>query len=537
MSAPSPTPSPERSTDPLPRPRALATWGFGILCVLGFLASYAFGRGELDTLTLVLCGAKDRELIVGQREWWRLLTAGFLHASVIHLLVNVYALSVLGPLVERLWGTRRFILIYVAALISGSVASTIATAGVSVGASGAVFGLFGAIAVFSTVHRRYIERQARSWLWLNLLAIAAVNVALGIALRFIDNAAHAGGLAGGVLAALLLKPAVARDVPRPVRELAVRLASALALAAVALSVAQAVRYASSADWIVLARTRLDRRAISGGHSLLVPKDWTYEAPRERGGFHRFMRPGNAAVFLRVVEPGHWSTLAAVARDLEQARAKEGGLLVSRREIEVGDSVATDLAFRRRKGRAAEWDREVFFATQSDQLVQAAFLCPERRYRLLEMLFDEILQSITVLPTPPKAEGGLTAWERIARNPKDTEAYCQLAMHYRREDRPDAAEQALNTALGIDNTYADAHDQLAHLYATAQGRQHHPDLAIRHAREALRLKPDKPMYLATLALAYDAAGRHAEAVETARRAAALAPDDAHFADLLKHLEGK
>jgi len=538
MSSPSPpTPSPEPEANAPPRPRALATWGFGILCAGGFLASYAFGRGELDLLTLVVCGAKDRELIVGQREWWRLLTAGFLHANAIHLLVNLYALRALGPLVERLWGTRRLILIYVVALISGSLASTIATVGVSVGASGAVFGLFGAIAVFSTVHRRFIEPGARGGLWLNLLGIAAINIILGIGIPFIDNAAHAGGFAGGALAALVLSPIPARGSRSPIRELATSVASALAVAAVAGSLAAAVRYASSADWILLARTKLERRTIGDGHSLLVPRDWSYELPKERGGFHRFIRPGSAAVFLRVVEPGRWSNLAAIARDLVQARAKEGVQLVSQREIEVGDGVATDLAFRIWQGRVAERDREVLFSTPSDQLVQVAFLCPERRYRLLEMLFDEILQSITALPIRPKTEADHTIWDRIVQNPKDPEAYCQLAMQYRREGRADAAEQALRVALGLQPGYADAHDQLAHLYATATGRQHHPDLAIYHAQRALEERPDKPMYLATLALAYEAAGRRREAIETARRAAAMAPDDAHFADLVKRLEGR
>ena len=517
----------------------MAAWGFGILCVVGYVASYAFGRGELDPLTLVVCGAKDGELIVGQREWWRLLTCGFLHANLIHLIVNVYALSALGPLVERLWGTRRLILIYVVALVSGSLASTVATVGISVGASGAVFGLFGAIAVFSTVHRRFIEPGARGRLWLNLVGIAAVNVILGIGIPFVDNAAHAGGFAGGVLASLLLNPVPTQDRRRTLREMAVNAASALAVAAVALSLAQAVRYAGSADWILLARTELERRTISGGqgHSLLAPKGWTYEAPKERNGFHRFIRPGSAAALLRVVEPGHWTNLDAVVRDIEQAWAKEGAQLISRREIEVGDSVATDLAFRIWHGRFAERDREVLFATSSDQLIHVGFRCAESRYRLLEILFDKILLSVTVQPPPGRAGPAPALDNGVPQNQRNPEAYYRLALHYRSERRDDAAEQALRIALGLQPDYADAHDQLALLYATASGRLHRPSAAVHHAERALRKRPDKPMYLATLALAHEAACHRAKALDAARRAAALAPDDAHFADLVKRLEGK
>ncbi len=105
---------------------------------------------------LIDVGAKVNEAIaIGQT--WRLFTAMFIHIGVFHLLVNLYALYALGPLVEGYFGHARFLAIYLVGGLFGSLASYAFSDAVSAGASGAIFGLAGAITVFFTVH---IERTS-----------------------------------------------------------------------------------------------------------------------------------------------------------------------------------------------------------------------------------------------------------------------------------------------------------------------------------------------------------------------------------------
>ena len=528
--------SPVSPPESAPAAFPVATVLLIVACAGAFAASYALGGG-LDLMTLIVCGAKDRDLIVGEGEWWRLFSAGFLHAGLIHLLVNLYALRALGFVVERLWGTRRFFVIYVAALGLGNLASLAVTRGVSVGASGAVFGLFGAVAVFSTVYRQFVRPAARKRLWINLAVVAALNVALGILVPFIDNAAHAGGLVAGVLAALILRPTPARWRANANADLAVRVAFALALGLVAWSLIRAVEYARASEWVLLAHTRLEPRHVSGGQFILhVPSGWQYEPPKRPGDLHVFVRPGFAVIGARVIPPSRGADTALLARGIAEQWSKEGAKLILRREIAIADSTGTDLLFQLRRNNADWVHREVVFATPSDQIVHVSCGCAARRYRLLEIIFDKVIQSIQVLPAAPGDESARKLWNRIIENPRDAEACVFLATHYRLEGRADAAEQVLRLALGVRPDYADAHDQLAYLYATASGSRRKPDLAVRHALRALALRPDTPMYLATLAVAYEAAGQRAKALEAARRAAALAPADAHYTDLVKRLEG-
>jgi len=141
--------------------------------------------------------------MVAAGEWWRIFTAGFLHAGVFHLAFNMLALYVLGTLLEERLGQVRFLAIYLAALVSGALgALLVSPTGITVGASGAVFGLMGAAAVL--MWRQGIplfESGLGAWIVLNLLITFLVpRISIG---------GHLGGLAGGALAALLVASAPA----------------------------------------------------------------------------------------------------------------------------------------------------------------------------------------------------------------------------------------------------------------------------------------------------------------------------------------
>jgi rhomboid protease GluP len=134
---------------------------------------------------------------VGQGEWYRILTVALVHAGFTHLAFNMWALFVLGNPIEQAFGRTRLLTIFFVSLVTGSLASLglAAQNQVSVGASGAIFGLFGAFAVAG----RKIGADVRS-----ILVLIGINFALDFIIPHIDWHAHLGGLIGGAITATFL---------------------------------------------------------------------------------------------------------------------------------------------------------------------------------------------------------------------------------------------------------------------------------------------------------------------------------------------
>lgn len=186
------------------RPRRRATPATGILIALILVA---FGIESLG-IPLRPFFANYGPLVWDYHQYWRLLTALFLHAGLLHLVVNLISLYQLGRLYELMFGTRRFVLIYFVAGLLASVASAWWTNAPSVGASGAIFGVMGAL-IFSIRRSARFRNDpiARSILAQGVFLIAA-NLILTWTIPQIDKAGHVGGLiAGLLLGALLPQPA------------------------------------------------------------------------------------------------------------------------------------------------------------------------------------------------------------------------------------------------------------------------------------------------------------------------------------------
>jgi rhomboid protease GluP len=154
-------------------------------------------------------------------EPWRLLSAAFLHAGILHIALNLFALYQGGALVERLYGSARFALLYLLSAVSGSVVSGwYDPMRNSVGASGAIFGVYGALLVFFALRREDFPHGLWRSIGLSTLMFCGYSLTLGAAHPAIDNAAHVGGLLGGVIAGLLLVRPLdvqSRRHPRPAR--------------------------------------------------------------------------------------------------------------------------------------------------------------------------------------------------------------------------------------------------------------------------------------------------------------------------------
>jgi rhomboid protease GluP len=151
--------------------------------------------GSTDTTTLIKFGAKFNPYII-DGEWWRFFVPIFLHIGFLHLVMNTIALYFIGTLVENVFGNFRFLFIYIFAGVTGVIASFIFSPIVSAGASGAIYGCFGALLYFCLIYPKLFFRTMGT----SVFMVLAFNLILGFSFSIIDNAAHLGGLAGGFLA-------------------------------------------------------------------------------------------------------------------------------------------------------------------------------------------------------------------------------------------------------------------------------------------------------------------------------------------------
>ncbi len=165
----------------------------GINCII-FLLELIFGLNQV-----AIYGANIADYIKAG-EIYRLFTSMFIHAGILHLLCNMYCLYILGPQLESFFGKIKFLLIYLFSGISGNLMSMLFTSGASVGASGAIFGLFGAMLYFGYHYRVYLGNIMKS----QLIPLILMNLLFGFAMKGIDNAAHIGGLIGGALITIAL---------------------------------------------------------------------------------------------------------------------------------------------------------------------------------------------------------------------------------------------------------------------------------------------------------------------------------------------
>lgn len=172
-----------------------------ILCIIAFVAMTFIGNGSTDVFTLLKFGANYYPLVKAG-EVWRLITSAFLHIGLMHLLVNMYSLFVIGSQVENFLGKWKMTMIYIMSALSGSLLSiALHTDTISAGASGAIFGLMGALLYFGYHYRLYLNDALRK----QIIPVILINLVIGFALvKGVDNAAHIGGLFGGYLTAMAL---------------------------------------------------------------------------------------------------------------------------------------------------------------------------------------------------------------------------------------------------------------------------------------------------------------------------------------------
>jgi rhomboid protease GluP len=397
----------------------------------------------------------------------------FLHGGWVHILGNSYCLYILGTILERVYGYGRFATIYVASGVGGALLSMLASNNVSVGASGAIFGIAGAMLITGYVHRDAVPRRWGRAFGTGMLPFIFLNLAFGLSVHGIDNWGHVGGLATGVLLAFLIPPprqysAYGEPVEPPSQAMV-----ALPLAVVVLSMAATAshyRTVQAMDRLLVQGERFesarqyDREYQSFEQALrLAPHE---EEPHEElGTYHLTQRQYDQAI-----------------QEFQEAIRLSGGDDHAR----LGLGLAYQL-----KG--------------DPQKAQA--------------IFESVLGS-----NPSNAAGQ----KLLAANHVLLADLCAKQKLY-----PDAIKNYLE-ALRLMPDLADAHNNLAWLYATCDDQRYrNPKSALEHAQKAVQLTDWKEgESIDTLAEAHFVNGNFEQAVETQKKALALEPGNA---ELQEHME--
>ena len=142
--------------------------------------------------------AVNRFFIADLGQYYRLFTGIFLHANLLHLLFNMYALYVIGMQLESFLGKGKYLAVYLLSGLGGSMLSIFFSNSYSVGASGAIFGLMGSLLYFGYHYRVYLDSVVKS----QIIPLIIINLLIGFTSTGIDNWAHIGGLVGGLLSTM-----------------------------------------------------------------------------------------------------------------------------------------------------------------------------------------------------------------------------------------------------------------------------------------------------------------------------------------------
>lgn len=178
------------------------TYSLIFINVLAYIIEMILSRNifDIDIYTLLFMGAKFNPLIE-EGEVYRLITSCFLHGGVIHLFFNMSSLKIIGEQVEIVYGRIKYIIIYFISGLGGGIFSFIFNKNsLSVGASGAIFGLLGAMLLFGLLNREKIGKNYVK----NIAETIGINIILGFTISVIDNSAHIGGLLFGIITSFIV---------------------------------------------------------------------------------------------------------------------------------------------------------------------------------------------------------------------------------------------------------------------------------------------------------------------------------------------
>jgi len=440
-----------------------------ILLALNFIlfALEIFAGGSDNTQVLLNLGAAYGPYM-RRGEYWRLVMPIFLHGGWLHILGNTYCLYILGPILERVYGYGRYVTIYVASGMGGAFLSMSVSRNVSVGASGAIFGVAGAMLVTGYVHRDVIPPRWGRAFGRGMIPFIVLNLAFGLSVHGIDNWGHIGGLASGVLLAFVIPPP-RRDLPYgEVAEPPSQAMVALPLAAVVFAVAAAANH---------------YRTIQTMDRLLAEGKRLESTQQYARGFRYFQQA------------------LSLAPKEEQPHEELGRYYVTQGKYD----------------QAIQEFQEAIRLTEGDdhpRLELGLAYQLKGDLRMAQQQFEQVLGK-----NPQTAQGKrLLAANQVL-----------LADLYAKQKLYGDAINSYQQALRLAPDFAEAHNNLAWLYATCDDpKLRNPKAALHHAQLAVDLSQWKEEEsIDTLAEAHFANGDYQQAVEIQKKALEIAPDNAEL----------
>ncbi len=174
--------------------KLVITYLIMLICILMYVLVTFMGASNKAYLLL---GA-NLKVLVKSGQVYRLITYAFLHGGLVHLITNMYSLYIIGSQIENNYGKLKFIFIYLVSALTGGLLSALFNNNISIGASGAIFGLLGALMYFGFHFRLYLSDALKT----RIVPVILINLLIGFMVTDIDNACHIGGLIGGYLAAM-----------------------------------------------------------------------------------------------------------------------------------------------------------------------------------------------------------------------------------------------------------------------------------------------------------------------------------------------
>ncbi len=398
-------------------------------------------------------------------EYWRLIMPIFLHGGWSHILGNSFVLFVLGPILERVYGYGRYTTIYVASGVGGALLSSTVSRNISVGASGAVMGIAGAILVAGYVHRELIPRRWARALGVRILPFILVVLVSGLKTTGVDNWGHLGGLATGALLAIVIRP------PQPDLTLG-EFSEPPSQSMVILPLAVV--------FVAMVATARHYRTIQAMDRLLAEGE-RFESTRQ---YDRELQSFQQALKLDPREEEPHEELGNYYLSQKQYDRAIGEFQEAVRLTEGDDHSQLGLAFA--------------YQLKGD---------PQKA----QQIFEDVLGKY-----PQTAEGR----ELLAENE------VMLADMYAQHKFYANAIKTYQQALRIAPDLAVAHNNLAWLYAACDDQNFRdPKAALAHAERAVELSQWKEgEFIDTLAEAYYVNGDFQQAVEIQKKALALLPDN-------------
>lgn len=553
-------------------PTAWVTPLIAALIVIAFVGELAMGVPLVGPTAaqLLAVGGNFGPLFV-EGQWWRPLSSIFVHAGILHIAFNLWAFWNAGVLTERIFGNAAFLVLYFLGGFGGALASLVAHPfTVSVGASGAVFGVYGALLAFAALHRgvfppTFLTQQRNS-----ILGFLGYNIVFGLAQHNTDMAAHAGGFVIGMAAGAVL----GRDVLRPREHVVRRLASAVGLTALLLITAGVVR----ARILALPTIAADRHAQAGlarlnAHELAPAIDELTQALElerdpstltnralayaERGELALAEKDLREVIALES-SPGRLALLCDVTArlrtetdDLEQV-ARECGTAIDAAEAPAtkAELLALRAFVRHRQSRLDDAVADATLALGLADNVLARALRAEAALALgrpddaeadclallsqatplalhYRLCFSVANARHDVAARGARAEG----WAKAA--PTDTAALVALSWSRHAEGRVDEALAVLERLVENEPAEGAAWNNLAWMRVTRG--EFAP--ALEAAERAVALEPDSPFFLGTRCFARVGLGEKEKARADCARAVALRPEERTDRGMLAFIDGR